>query len=78
MEVSSSDEELIHRSTSSLTAAPHTKTEDLQMLILDNNTRMDLDMDIRSVQVHLVVAHQRKYYNNSRVHLPTQSALIRG
>jgi len=36
-----------------LTAAPQTKTEDVQALILDNSARIDLGIDIRSVQVHL-------------------------
>ena len=36
-----------------MTAAPQTKTEDVQTLILDNSARVDLGIDIRSVQVHL-------------------------
>jgi len=55
-----------------LTAAPQAKTEDLQMLILDNSERMDLGMGIRSAQVHLAVAHHRQNYNNNRMHVPTQ------
>ena len=69
-EVPSSDEE---SNIGILTAAPEAKTDDLHTVILDDSARMVLGVGVRSVQVHLAAAYQKRYYNDDRVHQTTHS-----